>query len=98
MNIYWTLKQIPELRDLSKDQRMRVCRACSSSDYKFKMIHLLVLLAVMVPGFWLFSKAPTTTAAVLLALSLCITSSILLQVDRKSTRLNSSHRCISYAV
>src|SRR5437764_13528783 len=36
--------------------------------------------------------------AIGLGLSLCITAITMAYLDRKSTRLNSSHRCISYAV
>ena len=81
MKIYWTPKHIPELRDLSKAQRKRVCQACYSSDYKFRVIDLLVLRAVAVPGLWLFSKAPTRNVAALVVLGLWIALFIVSQVQ-----------------
>ncbi len=72
MNIYWTLRQIPELRDLPKDQRSRVWRHFYLRDYKVKMINLLGSLAVVAPGMWLLTHVdhPTSAATLFCALSM----------------------------
>ena len=69
MKVYWTPKQIPELRDLHKDQRKRVWRACYMTP-KRKVLNLFVALTV-VPVVWLIglAKMPTWTAAAVSGLS-----------------------------
>src|SRR5690625_6090118 len=68
----------------------------------------LTLTILMIPflffGFWLsnyargFVSGPTLRKALLLFCTLSAISLIFKTIDRKSTRLNSSHVAISYAV
>jgi hypothetical protein len=92
MNIYWTLRQIPELRDLPKDQRSRVWRHFYFRDYKVKMIDLLGSVAVAAPGMWLLTQVdhPTSSATLFCALSmgliLVIVGQVRLRLLRPSIR------------
>ena len=91
MNIYWTFKQIPELRDLPKDQRKRVWLDCYMTP-KHKVINLFVLPTVLVSVVWLTSQAKmsTWTSTVLAGLSAGLISFILQQMQFE--RLRSSIR------
>ncbi len=53
MKIYWTLKQIPELRDLPMYQRIWVWWACRLKDWKFDLIVGLVYFAIVFTGLQL---------------------------------------------
>lgn len=92
MNIYWTTKQIPELRDLPKDQRKRVLRACCGWNWKlnWKVAVIATLLLTGFPflAFWLASqgKTPNWTAVVLSWLSAGVISVIVLQVQLERLR------------
>ncbi len=88
MNIYWTFKQIPELRDLPKDQRKRVWQACYVQNWKVWVIALLVNLMLAFPWLVLISqvKMPTVTAAVLFVLSVTTISFIVSQVQLERLR------------
>ena len=86
MKIYWTPKQLPELRDLPKDQRKRVWRACYMAP-KHKVINVFVALSVA-PVVWLIglAKMPAWTAAVLSGLSMGIILFIVEQVQIERLR------------
>jgi len=87
MKIYWTLKQIPELRDLPKDQRKRLWRACYDTP-KVKVIYVFVVVTAGVPLMWLINQAKMSTwnTALLFGLGVGIISFIVSQVQLERLR------------
>src|SRR5713226_713456 len=81
MKIYWTLKQIPELRDLPKGERKRVWRDCYMTP-KHMVIYVFVVVTVCFPLTWLINQAkmPTWTFVALSGLCAGIASFIVSQV------------------
>ncbi len=87
MKIYWTLKQIPELRDLPKGERKRVWRDCYMTP-KHMVIYVFVVVTVCFPLTWLINQAkmPTWTFAALSGLCAGIASFIVSQVQIERLR------------
>src|ERR1017187_1244144 len=74
--------------------KSRVLVACTAFLGTLTLNQLMPLGPTTLVSGWPFTKPGSTiTRKLFVALKLALVS-----VDRKSTRLNSSHRCISYAV
>jgi hypothetical protein len=89
MNIYWTLRQIPELRDLPKDQRKRVWQACYVRNWKVQLISFLMNVTVVFAWQWLYINSGRTHATVgylFMGLSLFLVNSVLWLVQMESLR------------
>jgi hypothetical protein len=89
MKIYWTFKQIPELRDLSKDQQKRVWQACYVRNWKVQVISFLVNVTVVFAWQWLYinsGRTHPTVGFLFMGLSLFLVNSVLWLVQMGSLR------------